>query len=170
MRRSFTQAPRTDTRRSISTRQVKLYEEKKPSSLFDIFKRHTDDTANGEMETTPLQRLIVRDLRYHQSSDSLNIRHQCAKPFHHWYSEDWFHVLLRLRTSVSLFMFVTIWTAFLLFFAGVYMVVDMENPEIDCGLGHVPNTIHFGAAFAFSLETTTTVGYGIPNGGNAFFE
>ena len=28
----------------------------------------------------------------------------------------------------------------------------------------------FSAAFAFSLETTTTVGYGLPGSSNAFFE
>ena len=79
-------------------------------------------------------------------------------------------MLLRFRTVVSLSMFVAIWTLFLLFFAGLYVYVDSKDPEIDCGLGKVPHPIKFAGAFAFSLETTTTVGYGIPNGGNAFFE
>jgi hypothetical protein len=67
-------------------------------------------------------------------------------------------------------MFVTIWTMFLLFFAGIYVWVDNADPQVDCGLGKSGHPIRFHGAFAFSLETTTTVGYGIPNSGNAFFE
>lgn len=71
---------------------------------------------------------------------------------------------------MSMLMFITIWTLFLLFFAGIYVLVDSRYIGIDCGLGKVPHPISFSGAFAFSLETTTTVGYGIPHGGNAFFE
>ncbi|KAL3787090.1 hypothetical protein ACHAWO_008570 [Cyclotella atomus] len=163
---SFNRAPHTKARRSISSRELKFFEEHIDGPTF----------TNGAAATAPMQRLVERDLPYHQSSNSLRIRHQSSKRntsglrFFHWYIEDWFHVLLRLRTVVSILMFVTIWTLFLLFFAGVYVLVDRKDPEIDCGLGKVPNPIHFSGAFAFSLETTTTVGYGIPNGGNAFFE
>jgi potassium inwardly-rectifying channel subfamily J protein 9 len=84
--------------------------------------------------------------------------------FFHWYIEDWFHVLLRLRTVVSVSAFTVVWTAFLLIFAGVYVMVDRINPDEACGLGEPGFPIKFYGAFAFSLETTTTVGYGLPNG------
>lgn len=38
------------------------------------------------------------------------------------------------------------------------------DPNQACGLGEPGNPIKFYGAFAFSLETTTTVGYGLPNG------
>ena len=149
-----------------------------------------------------LNRLVVRDLPYHQSSNSLRIRHQSTKPlrFYHWYVEDWFHVLLRLRTVVSVFVFVLLWTTFLLLFAGIYHAIDGADPRVNCGLGIPPNTVTFYTAceysvtnrlpeleshailtnntrhiyyifsVAFSLETTTTVGYGLPNGTNGFFD
>eukprot|EP00578_Thalassiosira_sp_NH16_P032837 CAMPEP_0181082428 /NCGR_PEP_ID=MMETSP1071-20121207/3616_1 /TAXON_ID=35127 /ORGANISM="Thalassiosira sp., Strain NH16" /LENGTH=413 /DNA_ID=CAMNT_0023164013 /DNA_START=380 /DNA_END=1621 /DNA_ORIENTATION=- len=50
------------------------------------------------------------------------------------------------------------------------MHVDGKNPKENCGLGVAPNTIGFYGAFAFSLETATTVGYGLPNSVNGFFE
>ena len=55
-------------------------------------------------------------------------------------------------------------------FAGIYVVVDGRSPEINCGLGIENDPIDFGGAFAFSLQTCTTVGYTLPSGKNAFFE
>lgn len=45
-------------------------------------------------------------------------------------------------------------------FAAIYVAIDNENPRVDCGLGTAdpPRPIAFYGAFAFSLETTTTVG------------
>ena len=86
------------------------------------------------------------------------------------YIEDWFHVLLRLRTIVSAFAFVVVWTAFLCFFAAMYVLIDSREPDVECGLSNRGDPIEFYGAFAFALETTTTVGYGLPGGGNGFFE
>jgi len=143
-----------------------------------------DDTEQSPSTEAPLNRLIVRDLPFHQSSNSLRVRHQMSKEytkrsglksagglsFFHWYIEDWFHVLLRLRTIVSSFMFVVVWTSLLLFFAAIYVLIDSREPDVACGLGKIGFPIGYYGAFAFALETTTTVGYGLPNGGNGFFE
>lgn len=122
----------------------------------------------------PLKRLVERDLPYHQSTNFIRVRHQSNDNqwWRHWYSEDWFHVLLRVRTPVALMLFVISWTVLVIVFAGVYMYVDRLAPEVSCGLSNSSEgeTIHFQGAFAFSLETTTTVGYGLPNGTNGFFE
>ena len=71
-----------------------------------------------------------------------------------------FNVLFRFRTVVSVICFTIIWTIFLIAFAAIYVAIDNENPRVDCGLGTAdpPSPIGFHAAFAFSLETTTTVG------------
>lgn len=150
----------------------------------DASEEENDDGVNSSSEEAPLNRLIVRDLPFHQSSNSLRVRHQMSKKyskasglpsagglsFFHWYIEDWFHVLLRLRTIVSSFMLVAVWTGFLFFFAGIYVLIDIQDPAVDCGLGKAGDPIVFYGAFAFALETATTVGYGLPNGGNGFFE
>ncbi len=57
-----------------------------------------------------------------------------------------------------------------IFFAGLYYGMDLKHMEISCGLGPAGGPISFHGAFAFSLKTTTTVRYGIPNGGIFFFE
>ena len=43
-------------------------------------------------------------------------------------------------------------------FAGIYMWVDSNYKYDDCGLGEPGSPIEWGTAFAFSLETCTTVG------------
>ncbi|GMH85025.1 hypothetical protein TrST_g12839 [Triparma strigata] len=51
------------------------------------------------------------------------------------------------------------------------MISDRLQPDVDCGLTESTElSIPFGSAFAFSLETATTVGYGLPGSSNAFFE
>eukprot|EP00536_Pseudo-nitzschia_multiseries_P007331 jgi/Psemu1/195416/e_gw1.172.65.1 len=83
---------------------------------------------------------------------------------------DWFHVLLRIPMHYSILMLLTAWLGMILVFALVYIEVDGIYENANCGLGEPPNAIAFGPAFAFSLETCTTVGYGLPGDSNAFFE
>jgi hypothetical protein len=47
----------------------------------------------------------------------------------------------------------------------------MDSSHVDCGLGGPDGALitNYGA-FAFSLETCTMVGYGLPGGTNTFFE
>ena len=73
----------------------------------------------------------------------------------------------------------SVWTSSIIVFASIYVAYDHINDEPVCGLGRYPegeedssvrDPITFGAAFALSLETCTTVGYGLPNGINSYFE
>lgn len=60
------------------------------------------------------------------------------------------------------------YTVVMLVFAGIFVAVD--HPGVHCGIapeGQWPTIYH---AFIFSLETLTTIGYGIPNGGDFFDE
>ncbi|GMI37927.1 hypothetical protein TrCOL_g8819 [Triparma columacea] len=119
----------------------------------------------------PKRRLCVRDLPFHQSSNKLRIRNSKRARMGRLLSEDWFHVFLRLTTIESITYLIVCWTVFILIFAGFYVAADTVQPDVDCGLTKNSNEIlGFSAAFAFSLETTTTVGYGLPGSSNAFFE
>lgn len=75
-----------------------------------------------------------------------------------------------MNLIISVFLLLSVWTIAIIIFAGIYMAVDINKASQSCGLGKDGNPIIFGPAFAFSLETCTTVGYGLPSGTNAFFE
>jgi hypothetical protein len=171
----FTRAPHTPSISSVSERVLREIQEGIRDGDGDNLQSQ-EVASHEEKERAPLKRLVVRDMPFHQSSNSLRIRHQISPrsrgPMNvrFWYFPDWFHVFLRLRTEVSVLLFVALWTALIVIFAGLYYGVDSKDAEISCGLGHSGNPISFHGAFAFSLETATTVGYGIPNGGNFFFE
>jgi hypothetical protein len=171
----FNRASYSASHGAISARQLVIDED----SEINKNNQGTPPSSSTSSTEAPLKRLVVRDLPFHQSSNSLRVRHQMSKEyskkakgrhsagglgFFHWYIEDWFHVLLRLRTVVSVSAFTVVWTAFLLIFAGVYVMIDNIDPDEACGLGKPGYPIKFYGAFAFSLETTTTVGYGLPNG------
>jgi hypothetical protein len=67
----------------------------------------------------------------------------------------------------------SVWTGTILLFATFYFAHDRSNSSNKCNLGGTLESdgpIQFAGAFAFSLETCTTVGYGLPNGINSFFE
>jgi hypothetical protein len=126
-------------------------------------------TSFREMENPP--RLVLRNLPFHQSRNRIAVKHNVPAGKMVWLlRHDWFHVLVRFPTHYSLALLLAIWTSMVLAFAGFYVAVDRHDPNQNCGLGAPPNPIHFGGAFAFSLETCTTVGYGLPNSTNAYFE
>ncbi|MEM1010007.1 MAG: hypothetical protein AAGJ35_13500, partial [Myxococcota bacterium] len=120
----------------------------------------------------PPKRLVERNLPFGQSQNRVAINFAKNIGLKKWWllKDDWFHVVLRLNTMQSLFGLLTIWTTVIVVFGSIYMAVDRAYKDTPCGLGTPPEQIRFGAAFAFSLETSTTVGYGLPSSTNAFFE
>jgi len=117
-------------------------------------------------------RLIDRNLPFHQSKNKVHIHHGHSRgDLYRLLKYNWFHVFLRIKTPKSLSVLLLIWTCMILVFAALYAAVDRANLNVDCGLGNDPTVpITYYTAFAFSLETCTTVGYGLPGDSNAFFE
>ena len=104
-------------------------------------------------------RLVKRNLPFFQSKNKLQVQNQHT----HWrlftlLKNDWFHVVLRWNLWLSLLILLSLWTLAIIIFAGIYMSIDRNDGSDDCGLGAPGEPIGFAAAFAFSLETCTTVG------------
>jgi hypothetical protein len=78
--------------------------------------------------------------------------------------------VLRLPAYKTTLMLLCIWTLIILVWAAFYMAVDHSSQSAACGIGLRGNPASYFTAFAFSLETCTTLGYGLPNSVNAFFE
>jgi hypothetical protein len=115
-------------------------------------------------------RLVRRNLAFNQSRNVVQVFHNKSFGIHLLVRHDFYHVLLRRPAWQSLLSLLFVWTIFILLFALAYVGVDNQDPNISCGLGTAGNPIRFIGAFAFSLETCTTVGYALPDNSNAFFE
>jgi len=119
-------------------------------------------------------RLVKRNRPYNQSLNVLNVKNKYGK--HKWtllgnlFYNDWFHIIMRWPTIISLIFILSLWIGFIMIFAGIYMAIDARDPSVSCGLGFENNPIQIWGAFAFSLETCTTVGYGLPGDTMGFFE
>ena len=136
------------------------------------FRRRRRGTFTDE-ELANIPRLIHRNLPFKQSKQEIAVVNRSmykGLKLQRILSQDWYHVILRYNTVLSLLFLLCIWTSVIITFALIYMKIDAISPMTECGLGTVGNPIRFGPAFAFSLETCTTVGYGLPNGTNSFFE
>lgn len=106
-----------------------------------------------------LPRLIPRNLPFHQSknkmaSKNVNSQTDVARLL----VKDWFHVFLRQHVLKTVTFLLVLWTLVILLFAVIYVRIDTAYLEYSCGLGEPGIPILFGTAFAFSLETCTTVG------------
>ena len=126
-------------------------------------------------------RLVKRNLPHFQSMNQVDIQQRthsspCPSnhdhswlPSHwlptHWalYQRDWFHILLRWNTFLSILFWSFIWTCSLLIFALIYLAASHSSNNKICYLAN-GFTFDFTAAFAFSLETAMTVGYTLPVG------
>lgn len=132
-------------------------------------RRHT--FTDEEMKNIP--RLVHRNLPFKQSRQEIAVENKTnfrSFKVQRILSQDWYHVLLRQPAWFSVCCLLLLWTFFIVLFALVYQKIDRDNPTLECGLGPINQPIEFKPAFAFSLETCTTVGYGLPNGVNSFFE
>ena len=103
----FTRAPHTPAEGSVSTRVLLRAEEE--ALIAEAAKLSADDESSCDASGTrrslsqygppaPMQRLVARDLPFHQSSNSLRVRHQASDRtkhhqhalifplrFFHWY-------------------------------------------------------------------------------------
>lgn len=104
----------------------------------------------------PVPRLVRRNLPFSQSRNRLQVEHNHGYKIFRLLRHDWFHVVLRLPTGRSLLCLLAIWTSALIVFAGLYVWVDTQVPEVYCGFGPAGSPIKYGPAFSFSLETCTT--------------
>jgi hypothetical protein len=126
-------------------------------SNFGADTRADSKVSDSIIDVVPLPRLVLRNLPYSQSQNSIQVKHNYNFiKIYKLIIHDWFHVLLRFPTSQSLFFLIFIWTIFLVIWSGMYVWVDRSNVGIDCGLGPNGNSISFRGAFAFSLQTSTT--------------
>ena len=138
--------------------------------------RHDElgDEDGTAPETLKSKRILSRNLPFCQSKNKVNVVNEKVRGklgIDRLKSEDWFHVFLRLSTFQSVLICVVIWTTLIIIFAGFYIAADKIQPDVNCGLTEDGlSIISFESAFAFSLETTTTVGYGLPGSSNAYFE
>mmetsp|Transcript_10672 Transcript_10672/g.25687 ORF Transcript_10672/g.25687 Transcript_10672/m.25687 type:complete len:509 (-) Transcript_10672:93-1619(-) len=119
-----------------------------------------------------LPRLVDRDLPYDQSSSRVQVLNDNMKPLFRLLVRDWFHVVLRIPWYYSFTTIIGVWYLAIWIFAWLFVYVDgsNHNRNMDCGLGEPGNPISLSAAYAFSLETCTTVGYGLPGSANGFFK
>lgn len=126
--------------------------------------------------TIPTPRLIRRNMAYKQSQNVWNVKNKYGKHRMRFLlflvTNDVFHLMLRWPTYILLSFLIGIWVLFILGFAYIYMLVDQANLHVDCGLDTAGDgtSVPWHTAFAFSLETCTTVGYGLPGSSGAFFE
>ncbi|KAL7579912.1 hypothetical protein ACA910_004916 [Epithemia clementina (nom. ined.)] len=146
------------------------------SQSFQAFRPYTtvsqpaSESPDSSGKPNDIPRLVTRNLSFHQSKNKVQVAHNKGWSVFNLKRHDWFHVLLRQPTNISLLVLIGVWTAMIIVFAGVYVAVDRQNADKNCGLSSEGTRFGFGPAFAFSLETCTTVGYGLPNGTNSFFE
>jgi len=134
-------------------------------------RRRRDTFSDDEIQNIP--RLVHRNLPFKQSRQQIAVENKTdyrSFRVQRILSQDWYHVFLRQSTWFSLCCLLLFWTLFIVVFALIYQKIDRDNPSVACGLGTKDKPIEFTPAFAFSLETCTTVGYGLPNSTNGFFE
>jgi hypothetical protein len=129
-------------------------------------------TATTMPSSTTTRRFIERNLAFHQSKNVMNVR---AFGRDYWemvmlLKEDWFHFTLRRHTLLSVTVILSVWTISVGIFAGLYQFIDNYYEFQDCGLSSSFGKLTYGGFFAFSLETCTSVGYGLPGSTQAFFK
>lgn len=134
-----------------------------------LLRRRKPTLTDEDLKKIP--RMVHRNMPFHQSRNDIAVfkENSSVSPrLNGILKHDWYHVILRWPTALSLLSLLAIWTIAILIFALLYIAAD--DTQGNCGLADPGQSLKYTTAFAFSLETCTTVGYGLPNGTNGFFE
>jgi len=138
-----------------------------PAVSFDQTSNRNHNTKNPPIQRISrlksrvfLPRLIPRNFPFDQSSNGVQIFNEHKHVIWGLLRRDWFHAMLRIPGWLSLLGIVLVWVLMIFVFAFIYMAIDSSthNLKKNCGLGEPSEPIQFPAAYAFSLETCTTVG------------
>ena len=120
-------------------------------------------------EGLPLRRFIARDRPWNQASGKFTLSRRDFR-FFVWFGarpKDWFQFALSLPTTAFILLFVVLYVFVTLLFGLVYVTVHSKP---DCDLSENGDLrLSFREAFAFSVETAATIGYGLPNGDSSAF-
>ena len=128
--------------------------------LFQAGKKKTRIKQKKRRSQVSLPRMVDRNLPFYQSTNSMKIKNSDHKYLWRLMIIDWFHTLLRLPACISVSFLLFLWVLLIEFYAAIYWFEDNVHYKlVDCGLGvDGSHMISFAGAFAFSLETCTTVG------------
>ena len=114
------------------------------------------------------RRLVRRDSAFHQSSGKINMhRGLRADRLLGLAKRDWYHVLLSMKSRSLLLVIACTFTLVVVFYAFMFMLADHSLEG--CGIAPRGQRASFYNAFAFALETLTTIGYAVPYDKGDFF-
>lgn len=111
-------------------------------------------------------RLLRRDAPSHQSGGHIYMHRTGAAVG--LALNDFFHVALGMPLVLLLMVCMALYTTLILIWTGFYIAAD--HPGVACGIAPLGEHPNFYRAFAFSLETMTTIGYGLPRDDSDFWE
>ena len=124
--------------------------------------KHSSRSNRGakRLSQVSLPRMVHRDLPFHQSTNSMSVKNTARYSLLRLMIMDWFHTLLRCPAAISITFLLLLWISLVAFYGVIYWFVDNHYyNSVDCGLGPTEKEfISLSGAFAFSLETCTTVG------------
>ena len=134
------------------------------SSFASFFRPQSSGGSQNLSSARRRHRLVRRDAPFRQSSGKIFMMRSGLRlrQLRLIALSDWFHVLLESRMTVIVALTTALYTSIIIIFAAMYMAID--GKQSSCGLAAPGTDLDLHTAFAFSVETMTTIGYGLPHG------
>ena len=125
-----------------------------------VVRAHVEPVGAASEPQEP--RLIPRDRPFFQSSGKVRLGRRDPR-FFLWFGanpRDWLNLMLTLPTTAFVFFFMITYSLVILIFAAIYVALDASP---DCRISVEGESLTYRGAYAFSVETAATIGYGLPS-------
>lgn len=125
-----------------------------------VWKMHTPRlSTSGKIKDNSFVRIMDRGMPFGQSSGKFNVERWASTTeiwhIYQLYCRDWYHTFLEMRVAVHILAYASIYLSLYLLFAPAYLLISEP-----CGLELEGK---FGKAYYLSLQTMSTIGYGVPD-------